>query len=210
LIEANDPGSLRRYLKDNLGLQNVGELTTICEVDKRIAQQKDACVHSVSCDTFEAFWRNNNTNYSATASEKTCLGKLGGSYGDAEYRPYYETLANTISPVEYGRALRDLTGTEMNAAERERFYRLTDIASDGGFDADDGTLYDQLSTKNGAKYKADAQVGIMYDWGGASGDYSNVVPRFSFAIFAENFSASGYSALPVMRQVVREAVQFVD
>jgi hypothetical protein len=210
LVEAQSSGALRRYLSNNLGMQNVGEITTICELDKRIASQQDSCVFNVSCDTFEAWNRADNDSYNATAAEKSCLAKLDATPDEDEHLPYYATLANSITPVEYGRALRSLTQTQLSAAERTRFYTLTDIAGDDGYDADQGVRYDKVSTKGGSKRKAKAQVGIMWDWAGSRDDFSQVTPRYSFAVFAEKYADTSYNPEPAMREAVKHAIRLLE
>lgn len=210
LIEAEEAGGLRSYLRDNLGLQNVGEITTICELDRRVDRATNPLNSNLSCDTFEGRLRADGS-YNVSTAEQTALALVDTTPGDTQFEPYYATLANSITPVEYGRALRDLAiGGELSATEHERFFRLTDIATDDGYDADQGTLYDKVSTKSGGKHKAKAQVGVMYDWGGSSGDYSDIVPKFTFAVFAEAFSDSDHDPEPEMRDAVEAAIRMVQ
>ncbi|HVJ20762.1 MAG TPA: serine hydrolase [Polyangiaceae bacterium] len=210
LVESNSAGSLRGYLRSNLGLHNVGEVTSICEIEKRVQLVHDACVLNVSCDTLNAYTRDGGAFYNATAAEKTCLAKLDQSPDDEEHEPYYATQANSITPVEYGHALRELTGDEMSSTERARFYQRIDEASDGGYDADEGVLYDQVGTKSGYRYKAEAQVGVMWDWDGAALDYTRVTPAYSFAVFAENYLDEGHDPEPEMRNAVAEAIRLLN
>jgi hypothetical protein len=210
MVDALDPGGLRRYLRSELNLQNVGEITTICELDKRMQLVNDPCVMEMSCDTFEAFLRDDDNNYNASASEKSCMALLDASPGDGEHVPYYATLANSITPVEYGRALRDLTGNEMSNSERERFWNLLDDAGDDGYDADEGSRYEELGTKGGSKRKAKAQVGVMWDWDDDANDFSRITHRYSFAVFAERFATSSYDPEPAMRLAVQHAIRVLD
>lgn len=197
LLEANIPNSLEDYLDDHLGLHNVGEITTICELDKRIWANQDVCAFDVSCDTLENFDRGWVGAYpgTTTQTEQDCMNVLDNVAKDkALHDPYYATLANSITPVEYGRAFHALFDSELSAAEQERLLRvLDDGGGDSGFDLGRGTAYDEMGTKGGSKAHVEGQVGLMWDWNNGVGDYSDVTMRYSFAMYTKLYADDGYS-----------------
>jgi hypothetical protein len=209
LVDTNAPGSLQAYLRDDLGLQNVGEVTTICELDKRIQLPQDPCVRDVTCAAFEN-WRRNAGGPAPvvpTTAEQACLNKLSNA-SRADFNRYYATLANSITPVEYGRAIRALMSTALTTTERGRFLQvLDDLGNDDSYDVGRGVDYQEMGTKGGGKTGVDCQVGVMWDWAGAPGIHTSVTPRYGFAIFAEQFANGSYNARPVQRTVLDSVVK---
>ncbi|HXU47392.1 MAG TPA: serine hydrolase, partial [Thermoanaerobaculia bacterium] len=67
--------AVNKFLDDQAAMQNVGEITTICQVDKRVQANADPCVFSVPCNSFESWGRANDTSYS-TAADKACFSKV--------------------------------------------------------------------------------------------------------------------------------------
>lgn len=219
IVEADSAGSLQRYIDGNLGVHNIGEATSICELDRRIVSEQSDCVWDVSCDTFEAWYRGGDSSYRASAAEQTCLGSISRGTATAEgHRRYYSTLANFITPAEFGRALADISAGEMAATERARLFDIMDATDDNGFSPDrralsGSDLYDAIITKGGNKAWMESQVGVMFDWG-PSGGYSDIDPVYTFAVFVKNDTTRGgvltSNQVAWMRSAVRDAVRFVS
>lgn len=182
------------WLRDVAGLQNVGEVTDICQVDKRISASSDSCVNAVSCDTFETWFRG-GVMWNATQAEQDCLNGVPNSHRSLEnHENYYTTLANTITPAEFGRFWTRLAaGDLMDNADRGAFLATIDPTWDDGFNTFQASFYDVFGTKNGGKRRVSAQVGFMWDWNGAVGDYTDITPRYAFTFVAEdwNFEDNG-------------------
>ena len=191
-ILANQDGAngLNDWLRDVVGMQNVGEITDICQVDKRISAGEDTCVFNLSCDTFEAFSRGaGGPFWNATQAEQDCLNGLVNDRSVENHETYYTSLANTVTPAEYGRFWQKFAdGNLMDNVDRAAFLATIDPSTSLGFNTFQGVSYDQFATKNGGKRRVASQVGIMWDWAGAPGDYTNVVPRYAFSMFTEDWS----------------------
>lgn len=189
ITTAEGPRGLDDWLHDAADLQNVGEITTICEVDKRIWTRTAPCVAQVSCDTFEAFIRDGGTLWNATDAEETCLQGMVDAGSLEDHEGYYTTLDNTITPAEFGHFWHKLAaGDLMSDLDRAELLRALDLGGNSGFNIGQGVQYDQFGTKNGGKRRVSTQVGIMWDWAGAPGDHSDVIPRYAFALFTEDWS----------------------
>ncbi|MEZ4467616.1 MAG: serine hydrolase, partial [bacterium] len=224
LVNLDGPRGLDDWLRDVVGMQNVGEITDICTLDKRISAEENTCVNAVSCDTFEAWSRGAGGPYfNATQAERDCLDSLVNDRSVENHETWYTTLANTVTPAEFGRFWqRFADGDLLDNADRAAFLATLDPSLNLGFNAAQGISYDQMGTKNGGKRRVASQVGIMWDWGGAAGDYTTVVPRYAFALFTEDWNfedpndANGNSlsddtdwALTAMQGVLTRSIQFL-
>jgi hypothetical protein len=207
--------TLKTDMRDSLGLQNVGEVTSICELDKRIvgSNSSNACVFTdVSCDSFEDELRGDG-GYGVTAgsNEAACLNGLIDVDSKSNYDAYYSTRANSITPSEYGHALKVLSGTTyFTNAQRAAFIDALG-GHDGYCSGGVGDVqYDSCATKGGTKNYSKSQVGIMFDFNGAVGDFTQITPRFTFAIFADNLAQKDTGpAEPFMRDIITQAVNFL-
>lgn len=179
---------LQDWLRDAVGLQNVGEITSICDVDRRIQAGADACVFDVSCDTLEAFFRGGEL-YNATAAEQTCLEGLSNPNSLENHDTYYATLANTITPAEMGLFWQKLADGElMTDADRAELLVALDAGGNDGFAIGESVQYDDMGTKNGGKRRVSSQVGMMWDYLGAWEDDGDIAPRYAYALFTEDWS----------------------
>ncbi|MCB9547048.1 MAG: serine hydrolase [Myxococcales bacterium] len=225
LVNLDGARGLDDWLRDVVGMQNVGEITDICTVDKRISANENTCVNSVSCDTFETWFRGSGgPYYNASQAERDCLDSLVDDRSVENHETYYTSLANTVTPAEFGRFWHRLAqGDLMDNADRAGFLATLDPSNNLGFNQAQGIFYDQMGTKNGGKRRVVSQVGIMWDWAGAVGDYTNVTPRYAFALFTEDWNfentndvdSNGLTddtdwALAAMQGVLNRAIQFLD
>lgn len=207
---------LQDWLDGAAGLQNVGEITDICELDKRVSAGTDACVFDLSCDTWSAFHRSGDPAWNATDDEAACLAGLGNNHRSGEnYEDYYTTRANTITPAEYGRFFWLLgRGDLMTDADRGELLAAMDAGWNDSFNIGQGTFYDEFGTKNGGKRRVSSQVGLMWDWDGVAGDHTNIRPRYAFALFTEDWSWQGSGdvawARAAMRGVLDSALSFLE
>lgn len=226
MLRARDGArGLDDWLRDVVGLQNVGEVTDICTVDKRISASSASCVMAMSCDTFVTFFRAGNASWNTNASEQACLASLPNDHRSLEnHENYYTTLANTITPVEFGRFWRKFAnGDLMPNADRAAFLATIDPSWNNGFNVFQNVAYDEFGTKNGGKRRVSTQVGIMWDWNGAVGDYTDITPRYAFALFTEDWNFDNGNdadsdgtnddvqwARAAMRGVLNSAVAFLN
>lgn len=225
LIASEDgPLGLQDWLHDAAGMQNVGEITDICEVDRRISAGTDACVWDVSCDTYMTFFRGGDANWNATAAESACLGNLVNHRTLENHEDYYTGLANTSTPAEFGRFFYALAqGDLMTDADRGELLQAMDAGWNDSFNADQGVVYNELGTKNGGKRRVSTQVGMMWDWDGVVGDHSDITPRYAFVLVTEDWDwETGADAdanntqddtdwaRAAMRGVLGEAIDFLQ
>ena len=155
---------------------------------------------------------------------RDCLDSLVDDRSVENHETYYTSLANTVTPAEFGRFWHRLAqGDLMDNADRAGFLATLDPSNNLGFNQAQGIFYDQMGTKNGGKRRVVSQVGIMWDWAGAVGDYTNVTPRYAFALFTEDWNfentndvdSNGLTddtdwALAAMQGVLNRAIQFLD
>lgn len=189
--------ALNEYLTADLGLINVGEVTSICELDQRILSTFDTCFLTVPCDIFEAWWRDGNTSQPGYATYASCLGSnrpSGSAAYDDIYNAYYATLANSITPAEYGRYWRMLLDGQL--LSEELTYLMLDVLDDTGNSyVDDNVLgmgyFDGFGGKHGGKRSAQSWVGLSWYRNGDADDFSTADRFYSVSIFTENWADSG-------------------
>ncbi len=173
-------GAFDDHLADDVDLQNVGELTSICELDKRIFSHVHACVMDIPCHVFETFTRGKDPSV-ATPSQLACLTAVLPGY-ELGTEPYYATLANTITPAAYARFWRrTTTDAGYTAGDQEVLLALM-----GGASGYNPAGHDTARSKNGGKNRVQTQVGYLKDDG---------QPDISFALFTEDWHWNGIGEL---------------
>ncbi len=192
---------------------DVGEITSICTLDKRIASRWNGCVHDVPCHIFEPYWRDGESNrtwnscLSGTKSHTTAEWDRG-------YDAYYATLANSATPAAFGRYWRDLIeGDVLEAPTRDRLLEI--LAATGKGSVDDAVVgqgyYDRMGGKHGGKRRSRSWVGIAWD-DAPSGRIGEITPRYAVALFAEDWddAGDGQQARDAIRDTLRDALDLLQ
>ncbi|MFO0630216.1 MAG: serine hydrolase [Polyangiales bacterium] len=209
------PRSLNHYVAD-VGLAQVGELSSICDVDRRVFSRGDpaSCIWSVPCNVMEEYWRGGNSACASnvvptTAAQCACLGSVDFAQTDALYAGYFETLHNTSTPREFARFLRALSGTRlMNPSQRAQ---LIDALgrNPGAFDA--AALarmgVGAAGSKSGDRHDSHSRVGLLWD-PLVPNDPAAIRPRYSFQVFVEGDDTGSFSAMYPL--IVENAVRYLQ
>lgn len=207
--------SMDFYLQD-AGLSQIGEVTSICEVDRRVfgPDSPNGCLRQVPCAVMEHYWRGGNAGWPAglapSASDAACLTATPFSENDAVYARYFETLANTTTPREYARFLRAVAGNGLMSAGSRGPLLATMAMNRGGFT---GAALARMGvgavgTKPGDRYDTHSRTGLMWDYLTAPADPTRVRPRYSFQVFSEGESGASFSAL--YPALVENAVRYLQ
>ncbi len=198
--------SMNHYLAD-LGVTQVGELSSICDVDRRVFSRGDraSCIWSVPCNVMEEYWRGGNTACSSTvvptsAADCACLGSVSFSQDDELYAPYFETLHHTATPREFARFFRALAGPQlMNASQRGPLIdalRRNPGAIGAAQLARMGV--GAVGSKPGDRHTTHSRVGLLWDYL-TPNDPTAIRPRYSFQVFVEGDTTGAFEAMyPVL------------
>jgi hypothetical protein len=214
-------GDLEAYVRRTLGLQNVGEITSICELDQRILEPFDSCFAEVPCEIFEPWWRDLDTSRAGYSQHTACLGTPGSlrrpsgtATYDRLYSEYYATLANSITPATYGQLWRRLVrGELLSDASTDLLVGILDATPDGYVDdlIVGGGFYDRLGGKHGGKRKSRSWVGLA--WRRAPGHpVVGATYRYSLSIFTESWATSGDDELAkaAINQALGHVLTFLE
>jgi hypothetical protein len=180
------------FLRD-AGIVDAGEVTSICELDRRIHERRGACVRtSMSCFEFERWLRNGQTP--ASSAGRSCVASLPSDESGA-YAAYYATMANSITPLQYARVWRRLLDADVISPGSTD--QLVDILDDTGVSNTymagfTGTFFTNQGTKFGGKRSVRSVVGVGYDIEPGQ-TLDDAVASYSFSLFTEGFDASSGS-----------------
>ncbi len=214
LIEGFD-GSLavNKFLDSKAEMQNVGEITTICQVDKRVQSYANSCVFSVPCHSFESWYRAGDTSYSS-AADLACFGKLNSSpvSNDARYGLYYNTLANSVTPAEVGRFFRSVADHDLLTVFDEGDL-VRELDKNNSYAPPAAGAFQAWGGKDGGKYKVKSWIGLAWNWDFGSGDYSSLSHQFSVAMFTEDWAkddtAGNAKATAILGDVIKAAIPYL-
>lgn len=228
-IEAREgAGALVRWAKSSaeVGAFNVGELTSICELDRRIRNERNTCAterdgngaYRLRCAVLEDKSRNSSpsagTVVPASSWENDCMNKYNGSgtSWDAAYARYYRTLANAMTPAEWGRFWKRLDDHALLAWNPEtrlinNYLRLN--SNERNFFPND---YQTWGGKGGDKHKMKSWVG--YGSTPVSDGTRFVADgRWAVGVFTENFSeesaAADTRASNLITTIIQNAIPFL-
>ena len=184
ILELLGTPSINSYLYSSRVI-NVGEVTSICELDRRIGEQQDACVRtSMSCFEYERWLR--NAQMPAAPAAQECVAKLT-AFQDEPYEAYYATLANSITPLQQAQVWRRIFAPNLlSAASRDTLLELLSATSNGYMTGLEGVFFDVQAGKSGGKHEAESWVGVGYDAAGEPG-VSDDLPQYSFSLFTEDW-----------------------
>src|SRR6185295_9939192 len=177
--------AVNKFLDDRAAMQNVGEITTICQVDKRVQANADPCVFSVPCNSFESWGRANDLSYSS-AADKACFSKVNASpvSGQSRYDLYYNTLANSVTPAEVGRFFRSVADHDLLTVFDEGDL-VRELDKNNSYAPPAAGAFQAWGGKDGGKYKVKSWIGLAWNWDFGAGDYSSLTHQFSVAMFNE-------------------------
>jgi hypothetical protein len=209
LMRLVTPAAVNTYLEQS-GIVDVGEITAICELDKRIYESDDACVRGLSCVTFENWLRSKVT---PTGAAKTCTDKLTRSANWDRSHLYYASRANTATPMQYARLWRRILEADiLTPAMRDKFIEIATGTGQGYMKGLEGTYYDQQAGKFGSKPFVSSWVGVGYDQTGAAG-VADDTAQYSIGIFTERnveSDAAEDAAEKVMDDMVKDALIILE
>jgi hypothetical protein len=203
LGSTNGISNVNTFLKES-GIVDVGEVTSICELDRRIHERRGACARtSMSCFELERWLRDGQT---PSPAGQSCVATLSSDVGGA-HAGYYATMANSITPLQYARLWRRLLDAEIivptSATQLVAVVDGTTVQDTymGGF----GAFYDIQGTKFGSKRSVSSVVGFGYDIE-AGQDLADAEMSYSFSLFTEGFDASSGSgpAETLMRRITTD------
>jgi hypothetical protein len=205
--------TVNKHLRDDADMLNVGEITNICTLDKRIFAAKDSCVWSVPCNSFENWYRGDSLSMSS-AADVACFNDIDDSpvSGEFAYDAYYHTLANTVTPAEAGRFFRQLADHQLHDVFDEASL-VRELDKNGGYSNFTGTYFDAWGGKDGGKYKVKTWIGLTWDWDNAAGDYTSLTHQFAIAVFTEDWTTDDTTgdnlAANIIQTVVDKTIPFL-
>lgn len=182
------------YLDDfvarRLQVENVHEVTSICEVDRRIMMGDAPCAAAVSCKTLIDVARNGQ------AAPDTCSAlSADAAITNEAYRAYYTSLANTATPRAFGRVWRRLLEPGLiSGTQRAYLLSILDATNDtldnvvcgapgaGACTAAMATSYNDFAMKNGGKRWITSWVAVGHRQTGAGASLVRD-PQYAISIF---------------------------
>jgi hypothetical protein len=186
LVRLVGTDAINGYLESH-GIIDVGEVTSICELDRRILSAQNACAATIGCFELERWSRNNEAPTSDAGV--ACTGLLRDN-DDASHEAYYATLANSITPLQYARVWRRLLDAEaISPAMRDELVQIFESTRPGPLTGP-FTGFTNLARKGGSKREVQVQVGFGYDVNPAIPGASDDQAQYSFALFGEDYEGT--------------------
>lgn len=208
LIEHFDGAlAVNKFLDSQADMQNVGEITTICQVDKRIQGNAHACIYSVPCNSFESWFRAGDTSYSS-AADITCFNNVNNSgvSNDTRYDRYYNTLANSVTPAEVGRFFRSVADHDLLTVFDEGDL-VRELDKNNSYAPPAAGAFQAWGGKDGGKYKVKSWIGLAWNWDFGSGDYSSLTHQFSVAMFTEDWTTDDATGDSKASAIIGDAIK---
>lgn len=204
------PLAVNSFARTKAGMVNVGEVTTICQVDKRVQRSADTCIDAVPCHSFETWYRDGGNTAYATAGDLACFDDLEDSPMSTEerYDRYYHTLANSVTPAEQGRFFRGLANHQLLTVFDEAAL-LSELDKNNSYNNFSGVYYDAWGGKGGDKRKVKSWLGVGWEWDQGVGDYSSVTYQFSVSMFTESWNVDDATADALASGVIDDAIEAV-
>jgi hypothetical protein len=207
-VAQDGPLAVNAFARTKAGMINVGEITTICQLDKRIRRSASSCVDAVPCHSFETFYRDGGNVMFSTPADLACFDEVDDSplTADQLYDRYYHTLANSVTPAEEGRFFRQLATHQLLTLFDEAAL-VEELDKNDSFNYFSGVHYDRWGGKGGDKRKAKSWLGVGWEWDQGAGDYSSVTYTFSVAAFTESWSQADDTAESLASSIMGEAIE---
>ena len=142
--------TVNAHLKNDAQMIQVGEITSICTLDKRIYSFRDSCINAVPCSSFEQ-WSRANSIALSSAADVACFDDVDDSpvSWNFAYDAYYHSLANSVSPAEVGRFFRRLADHELHDVFDEASL-VRQLDKNNTYSSFSGTFYDAWAAKTAA------------------------------------------------------------
>ncbi len=205
--------AVNKFLDQKAEMQNVGEITTICQVDKRIQGNAHACAYAVPCHSFESWFRAGDLSYSS-AADLACFANINGSAvtNDGRYDLFYNTLANSVTPAEVGRFFRSVADHDLLTVFDEGDL-VRELDKNNSYAPPAAGAFQAWGGKAGGKYKVKSWIGLAWNWDFGSGDYSSLTHQFSVAMFTEDWTtddATGDAkAAAILGDAIKTAIPYL-
>ena len=198
--------TVNAHLKTDAQMVNVGEITSICTLDKRIYSFRDSCINAVPCSSFEQWSRANSTALSS-AADVACFDDVNDSpvSWDFAFDAYYHSLANSVTPAEVGRFFRRLADHQLHDVFDEAAL-VSELDKNNTYSSFSGTFYDAWGGKDGGKYKVKSWIGIAWNWDQGVGDYTSLTHQFSVAAFTENWTTDDATGDALATAILDQAI----
>jgi beta-lactamase class A len=210
------------YLTNALGIRSIGEVTSICDLDKRVASQAVSCASSLPCNVFERWFREDE-NIATGSSQESCLDSLESDWATLNadqktehYRTYYDTLANSISPAQMAQFYRRLLSFELLQPETRNKLIEIMVATGSGANNDNITglgLYNKLACKGGNQWRSQSWTAVTW-FEGDTESLSDATFNYNINVFIEQFpggtDADYDEAKNLSRDVIGLAVGFLS
>lgn len=196
-----------KFLDSQASMQNVGEITSICTVDKRIQGNAHACIFSVPCHSFESWGRAGDTSYS-TPADLACFANVNNSgvSTDSRYDLYYNTLANSVTPAEVGRFFRSVADHDLLTVFDEGAL-VRELDKNNSYAPPAAGAFQAWGGKDGGKYKVKSWIGLAWNWDFGSGDYSSLTHQFSVAMFTEDWTTDDATGDSKAGAIIGDAIK---
>lgn len=204
--------AINQYIED-AGITDVGELTAICELDRRIYEYQDPCVRTaLTCRELERWSRTPYTDPSTPAG-MACVANLTRNR-DASYESYYATLANSVTPLQEAKLWRRIIEADiLSGTQRDALVDIMDGTGNGYMTGMEGVFFDLQAGKFGDKREVKSWVGIGHNRGAAAGTADDV-PQYSISIFTEDWpdysDASKATAQTLMQALAEDALTILQ
>jgi hypothetical protein len=209
------------YLVNDLGIRSIGEITSICDLDKRFVSLEVPCAETLPCNVFERWYREDES-VGSNILEQMCLtnlaqwDSLGSSAKNEHFRSYYATLANSISPAQMAQFYRRLLSFDLLQPEtRNKLIEIMD-ATGSGLNNDNITglgLYNKLACKGGNKWRSQSWTAVTW-FEGDTESLSDATFNYNINVFIEQFpggtTADYDEAKNLSRDVIGLAVGFLS
>jgi hypothetical protein len=206
------PRAVNDFITHDLGLFNFDDITTICDVDKRI-RSGSSCVQDMRCACFEGLLRG-APPANCNNAEIECAF-LHGGLEQTSFDAYFETLVNSMTPRTFAQFWRRLGSGGVMAGPGQRGHLLRYLHLNGNHQPAGGP-WDAYGGKGGAKDDSKSWSAVSWRWTGTPGDYNAVAPQFSFTVLTEDRArllflplSSDADADQVIDDVLRLATQYL-
>jgi cysteine-rich repeat protein len=192
---------------DFWGSNGFGEITSVCELDKRIYEAQFPCVRALPCDTFERALRNDLPD----ATHQACIDSLWSrspAEEDEAHDAYFHTLANSATPAAYGAFLNRLASRDPSLLSVDSANLLIDILDDTNNGSVDDLISNQgfytgFGGKHGLKHDSKSCVGLAWERNGTA-DVAAATFEYSITVVSEDWADP--SQEPVSRATNQQAI----
>ncbi len=205
--------AMNDYLVNDLGIRSIGEVTSICDLDKRIVAQTASCATSLPCNVFERWFRENEMV--GDVQHQDCLDALQSNWKGLDvdekyvhYRNYYHTLANSISPAQMAQFYRRLLTFDLLQPEtRNKLIEIMNATGAGAYNDNIQNLglYDELACKGGYKPRSLSWTAITW-FKGETDKLSESAFHYNINVFVEQFPGGHTTDNNEARHLIRDII----